>query len=303
MDAVLPNPKRHSAGRWRVYAWLCVMACFAFLPVIIRNANDMLQWVCRNETAALLVAGIAGCAGGVLPRMGQLVVEHADTLGLLGMVAAGASFGAYYTARGMARKRPRWAVIPAACVVAVICASIFVQSAYDDETVRPLVAAAEKAATGAVGAVLAANLGSRLKAGDKPRSAILGKEFALLFVIFAAPLAAGYAQCAGAGVFWSGHAILEYVDPSVVVVASASLGASYGSYKARYGDRSWFGIAVAALLAVVSMTPVLFSIDIRVCTDAITSPIAFAGILLVQQMCGALLGAHYSARLKMRGMG
>ena len=91
-----------------------------------------------------------------------------------------------------------------------------------------------------------------------------------------------------------------FVWSAGVVVVGAMLGARLSSLTPRYGDKFWFGCVVLAFVFILSVVHVLANKPLEEqCPDADQ---AYMITLVPPTMgaLGALLGAHYSARLKKR---
>lgn len=291
-------PKQNFPTKWYMYATLlCGITIFAVLPLIIQDQPNL------------------------------------DAIWSWCTMATGACLGAYYGVHGTPWKGRR-GVIPIVCVILAVCAPLIAANIFggssDGEMVTHLVAAAGKVLAGAMGAVLGKSLG-RLCSVSNSLWEALRKERNVLFVLFAVSFAVVYVQCAVAGPFGNDNAILQYAAYILVVVTAvtgALLGTIYGSYKIRYGARLWFGVTVLALLLfAIYILPDVPLAAVWTCGDAINCPIgtcsasmdrcadppdwlvlmymqavpiwalAFAGIVVIMEILGAILGAHYSARL------
>lgn len=269
------GPRRHSPDTWHTVL-LCSITVFAVLPAIF-----------------------------------DIGVYH-DALWGWAVLALGVCLGVYRGVHDMVWKGPhRGVVIPAACVVGAICVSIFAGSAFagwsHDEVVPGLVAAAGKAAAVAIGAVLGTNLGWRYKAGNRRRHIVLGRELALLAVIFASAWAVAHAQCSGVDLFQNGVVALQYADPSIAL-AGAALGAGYGSYKVRQGGQFLYLVLAFGFLTLAHLAHVWSLTDELVCRDVMSPklgfaapwPVLFGVIAAALSMFGGLLGASWSAYVKKR---
>lgn len=257
------DPKLQPSGQLHIYGALLYMAVFTFFPIIIPGGTSL------------------------------------DAVGLGGMAMFGAYFGAYYSVHGTVWiGQYKGVLAPVLIMVAVICVYLIARGVSGEEAVPPLIAAVGKWVGGVMAAVLGANLGRRYQAGNKPRRMVLCKEFALLIAIFVASLGVAYAQCTGDGLFWNSGAILQYAALFAVAVTGASLGARYSSYKVRLGGQLWYGVVAIVLLFILSYG--LLLTDIRACGDSTVLPLTVALILVTNEMLVALLGAHYSVRLKER---
>lgn len=279
-----------------------MIAVFAFLPFITRDVPDL------------------------------------DAVWTLCTMATGAFFGAYYGLHGTAWKGWR-GVLPFVSVVLAACAPLIAANVFGGgfggEMPTHLAAALGNVVAGAMGAVLGKNLGRLCPVCNNLGWRPSRKEDVVLIAIFTVSFAVVYAQCAVAGPFGGGDGVFQYAAPflvAVTTVGGVSLGAIYGSYEVRYGVRLWFGAAVLVVLLVA----ILVSSNVPLaaawtCGDGIDCPtearsastgdcadppdwlvsgymravhiwaLAFAIMAVTMEMLGAELGAHYSARLQMRG--